>query len=221
MKILNAISVTTALILSTSANAALVERLGGRAYYDDVAKLTWLADANYSVTQYANSGGTEGDADGLMTWADANNWAANLDVAGVTGWRLPDTVQPDAGCSIQIADISYGYSCSGSEMGNLFYNVFGGSVGSSITTTHNANYDLFSNIQSNSYWSSTDYAPYYVYAWFFDMNNGNQNFTYNYYGSSGWAVKSGDVSAVPVPAAVWLFGSGLIGLISLAKRKKA
>ena len=29
------------------------------------------------------------------------------------------------------------------------------------------------------------------------------------------------VSAVPVPAAVWLFGSGLIGLVGLARRKKA
>lgn len=29
------------------------------------------------------------------------------------------------------------------------------------------------------------------------------------------------VSAVPVPAAVWLFGSGLIGLVGLAKRRKA
>jgi len=29
-----------------------------------------------------------------------------------------------------------------------------------------------------------------------------------------------DVSAVPVPAAVWLFGSGLIGLVGLVKRKK-
>jgi len=29
------------------------------------------------------------------------------------------------------------------------------------------------------------------------------------------------VSAVPVPAAVWLFGSGLIGLIGIARRKKA
>ncbi len=28
------------------------------------------------------------------------------------------------------------------------------------------------------------------------------------------------VSAVPVPAAVWLFGSGLICLIGIAKRKK-
>ena len=30
-----------------------------------------------------------------------------------------------------------------------------------------------------------------------------------------------DASVVPVPAAVWLFGSGLIGLIGLARRKKA
>ena len=29
------------------------------------------------------------------------------------------------------------------------------------------------------------------------------------------------VAAVPVPAAVWLFGSGLIGLIGVARRKKA
>ena len=29
-----------------------------------------------------------------------------------------------------------------------------------------------------------------------------------------------DISAVPIPAAVWLFGSGLIGLIGVARRKK-
>ena len=29
------------------------------------------------------------------------------------------------------------------------------------------------------------------------------------------------VGEVPVPAAVWLFGSGLIGLIGIARRKKA
>ena len=30
-----------------------------------------------------------------------------------------------------------------------------------------------------------------------------------------------EVSAVPVPAAVWLFGSGLIGLVGVARRKKS
>ena len=31
----------------------------------------------------------------------------------------------------------------------------------------------------------------------------------------------GEMSAVPVPAAVWLFGSGLLGLVGVARRKKA
>lgn len=31
----------------------------------------------------------------------------------------------------------------------------------------------------------------------------------------------GQVQVVPVPAAVWLFGSGLLGLVGMAKRKKA
>ena len=29
-----------------------------------------------------------------------------------------------------------------------------------------------------------------------------------------------EVSQVPVPAAVWLFGSGLIGLVGVARRRK-
>ena len=32
---------------------------------------------------------------------------------------------------------------------------------------------------------------------------------------------TGTISAVPVPAAVWLFGSGLLGLAGMARRKKA
>ena len=202
MKFWKLATAATVIMASSSANAALIERLGGLAYYDDQADLTWLADANYAMT-------SGHDADGRMTWANANAWAAGLDVAGVTGWRLADT---DPALS--------GYNQSGSEMGNLFYNVLGGVAGQSITMTHNTNYDLFSNVQSSVYWSATEYAPSTGYAWHFNMyfgSQGNLNKTYSYY---AWAVQSGDVSAVPVPAAVWLFGSGLIGLVGLARRKR-
>lgn len=37
--------------------------------------------------------------------------------------------------------------------------------------------------------------------------------------SNVWAVVTGDVSAVPIPAAVWLFGSALTGLGVLGRRK--
>ncbi|HHJ36602.1 MAG TPA: VPLPA-CTERM sorting domain-containing protein [Gammaproteobacteria bacterium] len=48
----------------------------------------------------------------------------------------------------------------------------------------------------------------------------NSNVKGNLY---AWAVQSGNVgtAVVPIPAAVWLFGSGLIGLIGLTRRKKA
>lgn len=32
------------------------------------------------------------------------------------------------------------------------------------------------------------------------------------YDRYSWAVRAGDVSLVPVPAAAWLFGSALVGL---------
>lgn len=213
MKLWQSALAATVILTSTTANAALIERLGGLAYYDDQADLTWLADANYAQTSGF-------DADGRMTWQQSNDWAAGLTVGGVDGWRLADTLQPDASCNFS-GSVSYGYNCTGSEMGNLFYNVLGSSAGSSITITHNANYDLFSNVQSPYYWSATEYAPQTAGAWVFNMFYGYQdgyNKTSNNY---AWAVQSGDVSAVPVPAAVWLFGGGLIGLAGIARRKKA
>lgn len=191
------------LVLSNSANAALIERLGGLAYYDDVAKLTWLADANYAGAK--------------MNWSDAMTWSATLEINGIGDWRLPDTLLTDTSCVIQgDEEIPFGYSCTGSEMGNLFYNVLGNSAGS-LT-----NAGPFSNIQSDSYWSATLDYPYSTSsAWLFGMQHGYQGVNATINNHSAWAVHDGDVSAVPIPAAVWLFGSGLIGLIGIARRKKA
>ena len=177
-------------LIANTAHAALVGRdLDGNlstaeAYYDTVAGLTWLADANYAGT--------------AMNWTTANSWAAGLDPygSGITGWRLPDTLQPDASCDSQSGGDSYGYNCTGSEMGNLFYNVLGGVADSFITTTHNANYDLFSNVQSSLYWSATEYAPGTTFAWGFNFNSGYQNLNTKANNLYAWAVHSGSYSQI-------------------------
>lgn len=48
-------------------------------------------------------------------------------------------------------------------------------------------------------------------------NNGT--LVWNFGGAFGLGVVAIDVQVVPVPAAVWLFGSGLIGLIAVARRR--
>ena len=220
-------------VVSFNANSALVSRLGGLAYYDDVADLTWLADANYAKTSGY-------DADGAMTWYTAKAWVVGLDVAGVSGWRLPDTI--DVGNDgetytnyYQGVDAGYNITTH-SEMSNMFYNVLGNTAykdtGGAVTGCP-ANNCLtstgpFSNLQPLSYWSATEYSPSTVSAWKFAFGEGLQDNAYKSYTRFAWAVQSGDAglgwvppSSVPVPAAIWLFGSGLLGLIGLARRKKA
>ena len=200
--LLAAVILGTGLLTATGAQAALQSRLGGLAVYDTDLNITWLANAN---------------ANGTMNWSQANAWAAGLSVGGFSGWRLPTTLQPDASCGTQSGGQSYGYSCTGSEMGHLFYNELGGVAVQAIGVTHNANYSLFQNVQSSTYWSGTDTAP--ALAWLFGTHVGAQ-----YVGNKAatvfaLAVRPGDVAAVPVPAAAWLLGSGLLGLIGVARRQ--
>ncbi len=118
-------------------------------------------------------------------------------------------------------------SDSSGQLGELFFSELGGVVGNTIDNVHNVNYNLFTNIQSNGYWSSTEFASNPTSAWIFFTDGGWVSFQggYENYGKSNhysaWAVRDGDVAAVPVPAAFWLFGSGLIGLLGFKRRKAA
>ena len=207
-KLKTILTISVLAVVSSGANAALESRLGGLAYYDTEADLTWLADANYAQT----SGYV---ADGGMEYVPAIIWAAGLSVGGNSDWRLPTTLQPDASCDDQSGSVSSGYNCTGSEMGSLFYTALGNSAGLAETKT-----GPFSNVQISVYWSATEYAPNTSNAWHFSMNHGFQNDHSKALGFYAWAVQSGDVSAVPVPAAAWLFGSALLGLVGLGKRKR-
>jgi Protein of unknown function (DUF1566) len=208
MKLWNFALAGIVLIISNSANAALVSRLGGLAYYDTEADLTWLADANGGVGSIFDNGIS--NYDGRMTWQNAVNWAESLSVAGITGWRLPTS------------DTCFGFNCLNSEMGNLFYNVLGNTADDPL----NVNTGPFTNgpngnkfVQSSYFWSSTDYMTNTNNAWGFGMFQGFQYNDDKSIDDYAWAVHSGDVSAVPIPAAAWLFISGLIGLVGFVKGK--
>jgi len=68
-----------------------------------------------------------------------------------------------------------------------------------------------------------DSDPNSASAWLFEFSSGSQDFGTKSATVYAWAVQSGNAGAamVPVPAAVWLFGSGLLGLIGISRRKKS
>ena len=138
----------------------------------------------------------DANLNGRMDWTAAVAWANNLDYAGYTDWVLPTITQ----------------------LANQFSTNLGEAEGSSIADSHNANYALFDNVQSDVYWSGSDYAPILNYAWYFGTSNGSQNGTNRDYQLYAWAVRPGDVAAVPVPGAFWLFGSAMVGLMGLKRR---
>lgn len=229
---------TTLLARDLDGNANTVE-----AYYDTVLDITWLADAN-------GSNNTDpGFYYGLTTWDSAMAWAANLNVGGITGWRLPVT-NPIDGTTADDASFSYtgsedlGYSVSApgtafagstaSEMAHLYYNTLGNVAicdpTTSTTTCENnpefsqPNTGLFSNFGQGDYWSATTYAIGLPdNAWRFDMFYGNQSVsTKSGPNNRAWAVHDGDigVAVVPLPGAAWLFASGAAGLLGLVRRNK-
>jgi hypothetical protein len=188
--------------ITLPSHAALISVLNGQAYYDDQLDITWTANANIN---------------GATNWDNQVAWAAGLDIDGVTGWRLPsmdvngDDVTVNCSSSSQAA-------CKDNEYGHLNYYGAGTVFGSGITSASSPG--PFTNMQSFIYWSSTEFAPDPNYAQGFLFRFGGTN-RWDPKGSDlfAWAVHSGNVGAVPIPPALWLFGSGLLGLIGVARKK--
>jgi len=226
-----AASLATVLV-SGAAHAALEGRdLNGsigsfEAYYDTDLDITWLANGNVN---------------GLMNWADANTWAANLSFTDGSNvydnWRLPVTLQPDATCDSNFEG-GYGFGCTGSEMGHLFHAELGGTIGNPLLShlDPNSNGEVAKFADANglfwaaSYWSSTDssysdeYIPAGSLAWHFGLfGSGYQGLDSkdNNYNYLALAVSSGDVGIAAVPEAdTWAMLLAGLGLVGAAARRR-
>jgi hypothetical protein len=215
---------TMALFSTAQANATdtLISALGGKVVYDATTNLSWIADANLAASNtfgltygvnYVNDiyNPSVINSNGTATWGGAQTWIAAMNSAnylGYSDWRLAN-----------VSSLSGGFISTG-ELGNLFYNGLGQVANQSITTTHNSNYSLFQNVQSNFYWSGTQLASNPLYAWDFATYNGTQGSFVKAYSNFVLAVRTGQVAAVPEADtyAMMLTGLGLMGF--MVRRRK-
>jgi len=77
-RLLDAVSGCVITVVSLSADAALIPKLGDPIVYDTDLNITWLANANYaSPSRHIDTIPTE-NGDGRMTHAQAVSWADRL-----------------------------------------------------------------------------------------------------------------------------------------------
>ena len=195
--------------ITTSSNAALIDR-GGGLIYDSDQDLTWTQNAGMT---------------GLLKWDQANAWAENLVFGGFDDWRLPTTTQlDDPTCSGDVRSVGvfklffeHRLDCLGGEMERL------------TAAGDPWNNPLFVNVGNTRYWTATPYRDgidpciYYpdydvpcnisgdtgvrtgfYWQWGFQGFDGFNGPAYKTTLAGGnsryaWAVRDGDVGAPPLP----------------------
>ena len=185
-----------AALLTPIAHAALQDRdLDGDtvvdAFYDTELNITWLRDANVN---------------GAQDWDTQVAWAANFSFGVYDDWRLPTS------------DACEGFNCTGSEMGHLYYVELG-----NVTDEPLTNPGSFLNLQVAAYWSGTAFAPSpssHAYSFFLTDGDSGSQLVNNQPGAlHAFAVRDGDVTAVPEPATNAMLMLGL-GALALATRRR-
>lgn len=157
---------------------------------------------------------------GYTSWFGAmafTKFLNSINYSGSDQWRLPS-----AGNNPQA-----NFGQTGGELGQLYYIELHkapypapnfGILGSSTFSDTSGSVGPFTNAHTWPYWSGTEYVPNPSTAWTFNNYSGGQdpvNKVTQYY---AWAVSPGQMPAVPVPSAIWLMGSGLLGVLSLKRR---
>jgi len=204
------------------------------------AKTSGYATDNENTIK--NYDGWDINANGGMGWDAAMAWVTGLTFGGFSDWRLASVTDVgDNGCTTSNSgyggaagtDCDYNTDTSLSELAYMFHKNLGNNsrydTSRMSTSCTYPNYCLENtsaddvdilNLRTHVYWSGTEYAPYNTnHAWVFNTLNGSQSFYNKNHQFSVWAVRDGDVGAVPEPSALLLLGAGLVGL-GFVRRKK-
>lgn len=173
------------------ASATLIDR-GNGMIYDSNRNLTWLQDTNYARTSGY-------DSDGLMSWGDAMAWAENLSYGGHDDWRLPRLdIWPG---------LSQGYFVISSEI----YTVMAPELSVNDPGAVMFSYpwmSFFTNASSVPFWYGVDDGNT---AWA-GLGPSSLIPTVLHPKSDSlqaWAVREGDVAAIPEPQSFALVALGL------------
>lgn len=231
------------LAIGNAANAALLSRFSGQAYYDTTLNITWLANTNAGAgTIYDRQ---DGSSDGRLDWQSAQDWVASLNTAGHLGannWRLPWMTDVGAlGCTLHSSglgfvgglgtDCNYNLDIANGEMANLFY----GTLGNTAYIDTNGNFTgcialpddclqnrgPFTNFYPGVYWYGRTYGDGSgPTAWIFNFSDGAQTYSNKSAFAYAWAVRDGDISAVPAPGVAWLLAGAFALLGRYAGRRR-
>lgn len=230
--------------LASSVQADLIDR-GSGLIYDNTLDITWQQTVNLASTQ--TFGVTGISSNGAMSWSTAQSWITAMNDANYLGyndWRLPTTTPVngfDFDFELRYDGLSdHGYNGISSEMGWMYYNnlnntglcdFFGNCPQPGWSPTPNVTFTdgetgltksfAVNNLNGETiFWTGVgndDDAS----AWAFRFNDGNQHGRVTSEDSLWYAmaVRDGDVAPVPLPVSAWLFMSGLLGMLSINRRK--
>lgn len=218
-------SLLMACLFTISAQATLYDR-GNGMIYDDVLDITWLRDANYAATQYAATGGLEGDADGLMNLNDAKTWVNNLSYGGYDDWRLASAslINPNP-CVANDGSCDAGFNNTTSEMGHMFYNNLGNlgfkdasgffpQPGYGLSNTSfidgNSGFNVsLLNMQAGAerYWMQ---ESYFASGWTLTLSTGEQGLFNAALEAHSWVVRDGDIISTSTAATIENFDDQMV-----------